>query len=268
MGNTESSNIKELNTFEEMSMNDKNWLIKEFEKEKNIVGRISDSDFLIRIQKIVNGKKHYYFNISAFFDPDKGFIKCFLDIYKRYKDIKKVEEIMPFACLIFQPLDKIEELLKITPGSYLDFALGVIYSIGISISVFGVSAFFASRIHPILGVALYAGVFLTILFEDIKGSRELANIKKLEKEDELLISRIFNLFTSSVHNKIVNANIIEIVVEEKYNNLLQALVTEFFVAPKIKDLRKVEIKLWDIPEINKAIKLKEFSDSKKPLSMD
>lgn len=87
MGNTESSNIRELNSGEIMSIKDKNWLIKEFGKEKNEQGQMSDNEKLISFEKVEDGKKHYYFNISAFFEPDKGFLRCFIDIYIFIKDI-------------------------------------------------------------------------------------------------------------------------------------------------------------------------------------
>ena len=258
MGNTESSNIKELNSGEIMSMKDKNWLIKEFEKEKNEKGQMSDNEKFISFEKVEDGKKHYYFNVSAFFDPDKGFLRCFIDIYKRYKEIKKVEEIMPFACLILRPLDEIVKTLKIKPGSYLDYSLAILYSIGFSLCVTGLTVLLASRIHPVAGIAFYAGVCIRMLYEDYKGTKELGKINKLEKEDEMLISRIFNLFSSVIGDKICEANVIEIIIDEQYKFLLQALVNEFLKKTKYEE--KVKIKLWYIPEINKAKKLKDFSE--------
>lgn len=55
MGNTENSNIQELNSGEIMSMKDKNWIIREFEKDKNEKGQMSDNEKLISFEKVENG---------------------------------------------------------------------------------------------------------------------------------------------------------------------------------------------------------------------
>lgn len=148
---------------------------------------------------------------------------------------------MPFSCLIFRPLKEIGEILKIKPGSNLDYSLGILYSIAFSLPLTGLTVFLASRIHPLVGIALYAGVFITMLYKDYKGLKEFEKIRKLEKEDEFLISRIFNLFSSVIGDKICHANIIEIIIDEQYKFLLQAIVNEFII--KTKDEEKVRIKL-------------------------
>lgn len=266
MGNTESSNIKELCSEEKMSIKEKNWLIKEFDKQKNILGYINEDDAFIRVEKLVDGKRHYYFNIAAFFDPDKGFLKCFSDIYQRYKEICKLnpDDIMPFASLIFSPLEVIEKKLDIKPGSYLDYSLGIFYSIGFGISIAGVTLFLASRIHPVVGGIVYTGVLFTMLYESYKGDKEIAKIKKkFENEHEFLVSKLLGLFNSVLNDTILRANIIEIIVDESYTNLLQALVTEAIINYIDKSKAKEKIKLWNIPEINKAKRIEEFSDLNK-----
>ena len=267
MGNTESSNIKDLCSDEVMSISEKKWLIKEFGKEKNIFGNKSELDVLIKVEKVVDGKKHYYFNIAAFFDPDKGFLKCFSDIYKRYEEIRNLnpDEIMPFGSLIFRPLEEIQKILNIVPGSYLDYSLALFYSIGFSMIITSVSIFLASRIHPVIGGAFYLGIFLKLLYEDYKGAKEIAKIKKVENESEFLVGKILELFSSLLNNKIFKANIIEIVVDESYNNLMQALVSEAIIkyVDSSKAKEKVKIKLWNIPEINKAKRIEEFPDLQK-----
>lgn len=139
---------------------------------------------------------------------------------------------MPFACLILRPLDEIVKILKIKPGSYLDNSLAILYSIGFGFCLSGLTVFLASRVHPALGIAFCAGVYITMLYEEIKGTKELGKINKLEKEDELLISRIFNLFSSVIGDKICDANVIEIIIDEQYKFLLQALVNEFLKKTK------------------------------------
>ena len=90
---------KEKNNEEEKEINE--WLKKEFEKEENILVKFNNNE-IIRIERKMKGKKHYYFNISGFFDPDKGFIKALLDIYKRYDDIlsQDIKDIMKSLILI------------------------------------------------------------------------------------------------------------------------------------------------------------------------
>lgn len=267
MGNTESSDIKELCSKEVMSINEKKWLIKEFDKEKNIFGYISDVDVLIRVEKVVDGKKHYYFNISAFFDPDKGFLKCFSDIYKRYEDIRNLnpDDIMPFCSLIFRPLEEIQQTLKIVPGSYLDYSLCLFYSIGFSMIITGITIFLASKIHPFIGGAFYFGILLKMLYEEYKGVKEIVKIQKIENENDFLVGRILDLFSSLLNDKIFKANIIEIVVDESYSNLMQALVSEAIIkyVDSSKAKEKIKIKLWNIPEINKAKRIEEFPDLQK-----
>ncbi len=268
MGNTESSNIKDLCSDEVMTISEKNWIIKEFGKEKNIFGNKSELDVLIKVEKVVDGKKHYYFNIAAFFDPDKGFLKCFSDIYKRYEEIKNtnIDEIMPFGSLIFRPYEEIQKILHVAPGSYLDYSLALFYSVGFSMIITGATIFLASRIHPVVGGVFYLGVFLRLLYEDYKGDKEIAKIKKFEKENEFLVGKILELFSSLLNNnKIFKANIIEIIVDESYSNLMQALVSEVIIkyVDSSKAKEKVKIKLWNIPEINKAKRIEEFPDLKK-----
>lgn len=50
-------------------------LQKEFNKEKNIIDKFKkENDELIRVEIEKDGKKHYFFNFSSFFDPDHGFL--------------------------------------------------------------------------------------------------------------------------------------------------------------------------------------------------
>ena len=123
MGNEECNECVNLNNpKDKMKRNTLDMLIKEFNKESNQLTKF-DNDGLFRVESTIDHKKHYYFNFSSFFDPDHGFLKCLSDLYKRYNELKDVNEIMPFTSLICQPLDKIFELLNIKPGDALSDSL-------------------------------------------------------------------------------------------------------------------------------------------------
>ena len=90
MGNSES--IYSYDKKAKMDKSLKDWLIKEFGNNKNIISRAPGAGFLVKTIKEFKGQKHYYFNIAAFFDPDNGFIMCLVKKYEQYlKQIKKLE---------------------------------------------------------------------------------------------------------------------------------------------------------------------------------
>ena len=67
-------NSKSIDSYDKKARMDEsliNWLIKEFGKNANIISRAPGAGYLVRTTKKFKGQNHYYFNIPAFFDPDK-----------------------------------------------------------------------------------------------------------------------------------------------------------------------------------------------------
>ena len=237
----------------------KNLLISEFNKEKNIVGKLPDIGELIRVELKTKGWKHYYFNIEGFFDPDKGFLKVLVDIYKRYNEIKlDVKEIMPFASLMFQPLDKIQEILKIKPGSFLDYSLGLLYSFVVSGIINLTMVAVATRIHPIAGLAVGVVAIGIMSYESYKGFKELKREKFIKDETNLLITKILDLFGNGFEKYLKNCNIIEIMVDESFNSIIDGIFN-------YDSKNRVKINFWYIPGIEKAKKFDDFSGQKKEI---
>lgn len=237
----------------------KNLLISEFNKEKNIVGKLPDIGELIRVELKTKGWKHYYFNIEGFFDPDKGFLKVLVDIYKRYNEIKlDVKEIMPFASLMFQPLDKIQEILKIKPGSFLDYSLGLLYSFVVSGIINLTMVAVATRIHPIAGLAVGVVAIGIMSYESYKGFKELKREKFIKDETNLLITKILDLFGNGFEKYLKNCNIIEIMVDESFNSIIDGIFN-------YDSKNRVKINFWNIPGIEKAKKFADFSEQKKEI---
>ena len=187
--------INALNSSDKMYESSKNWLIREFDKERNIVGQFPDIGELIRVEKKTKKWKHYYFNISGFFDPDRGFLKVLNDIYIRYIEIKLDEkDLMPFCSLIVQPYEKIQELLKIKEGSFLDYSLSILYSFVVAGAIDIVMVLTAAEIHPIVGLAVGATVVGVMAYETYKYCKEERKIKFIKDETNLLITKIIDLF--------------------------------------------------------------------------
>ena len=215
---------KEKNNEEEKEINE--WLKKEFEKEENILVKFNNNE-IIRIERKMKGKKHYYFNISGFFDPDKGFIKALLDIYKRYDDIlsQDIKDIMPFGCLILQPYEKIVEYLKIKPGGKLDYSLGILYSFVTGIGLGTLFSIIITRVNLPLGCAVTGLYIIVSIWEIYKGLKEESKIKNIKIQHDIFITKILQLFGESFSNEITNDNnVIEIIIDEEYENLLVGLV--------------------------------------------
>ena len=247
MGNEQSYTA--LNSKEWIYESKKNWLNSEFNKEKNIVGKLPDIGELIRVEDKSNGWKHYYFNIEGFFDPDIGFLKVLVDIYQRYNEIKlDAKEIMPFSSLIFQPLDKIQEILEIKPGSFLDYSLGILYSFVISGAINLTMVLVTTRIHPIAGLAVGAAAVGIFAYEAYKGFKEIKREKFIRDETNLLITKILGLFGDGCDKYLTTCNIIEIKIDESFNSLIDGLFN-------YNSKNKVIINFWKLSDITKA---KEF----------
>lgn len=195
----------------------------------------------------------------VFFDPDKGFLRVLIDIYKRYNEIKlDIKEIMPFASLIFQPLDKIQELLKIKPGSFLDYSLSILYSFVISGIINITMVAMATRIHPIAGLAVGAVAIGIMSYESFKGFKESKREKFIKDETNLLITKILDLFGNGFEKYLKNCNIIEIMVDESFNSIIDGIFN-------YNSKNRVKINFWNIPGIEKAKKFDDFSEQKKEI---
>ena len=265
MGN----NTKEKNNEENKKIND--WLKKEFEKEKNILDKFNNNE-IIRIERKMKGKKHYYFNISGFFDPDRGFIKALLDIYKRYDDIlsQDIKDIMPFGCLILQPYDKIVEFLKIRPGGKLDYSLGIIYSFITGIGLGTLFSFIIARVNLPLGCAITGIYILVSIYEIYKCEREENKIKNIKIQHDIFITKILKLFGESFSNGITSDNnVIEIIIDEKYENLLVGLILGIIYKGKEnKEKVKVIINFRNIPGLKNAKRFNELSQREQEIYSD
>lgn len=265
MGN----NTKEKNNEENKKINE--WLKKEFEKEKNILDKFNNNE-IIRIERKMKGKKHYYFNISGFFDPDRGFIKALLDIYKRYDDIlsQDMKDIMPFGCLILQPYDKIVEYLKIRPGGKLDYSLGIIYSFITGIGLGTLFSFIIARVNLPLGCAITGIYILVSIYEIYKYEREENKIKNIKIQHDIFITKILKLFGESFSNGITSDNnVIEIIIDEKYENLLVGLILGIIYKGKEnKEKEKVIINFRNIPGLKNAKRFNELSQREQEIYSD
>lgn len=257
MGSSQSYTA--LNSNDKINESRKNWLISEFNKEKNIVGKLPDIGELIRVENKKKGWKHYYFNIEGFFDPDKGFLRVLVDIYKRYNEIKlDAKEIMPFSSLIIQPLDKIKEILKIKTGSFLDYSLSILYSFIFSGAINLTMALLAARVHPIAGVVVGAVAVGVLSYEVYKGFKELKREQFIKDETNLLITKIIGLFGDGFDKYLKECNIIEIMVDESFNSIIDGIFN-------YDSKNKVKINFWNIPGIRKAKKFKDLSEQKREI---
>ena len=263
MGNNISKDCENLNNPNiKMKEDFFNKLKKEFNKGKNIITKF-ENDELIRVEIEKDGKKHYFFNFSSFFDPDHGFLKCLSDLYKRYNEIKKIEDVMPFSDLLCKPLDKIMDTLKIKPGDFLFNSLVFIYGCALGLAIGAISCGFMLSGNIVLsgiGAVLYVGTLGRQVYEIIKGSEEINKYKILEGEDEELIRNLFRFFGSHVSNYLEKCNVLEIAVEESYS-----LIPGIFYATTNynKNDPKICINFWKINNLPKAKFFKDLSERQK-----
>ena len=264
MGNEEYECENLNNPKDKMKRNNLDMLIKEFNKESNQLAKF-DNDGLFRVESTIDNKKHYYFNFSCFFDPDHGFLKCLSDLYKRYNEMKDVKEIMPFTSLIYQPLDKIFELLNIKPGDALSYSLAFIYYWVFGLVIEGICDLLASSFNPYLitaSVVFYYGMNYLNLSELYKKTKEINKYQILEEQEEQLFSQLMQFFGSEIGQHLQNCNIIEIIVDESYS-LISGIFYAFTESNK-KD-QKVKINFWKIPKIEKAKFFKDLSQKQQGL---
>lgn len=246
-----------------ISSNEINELIKEFDKSKNVIGMIPGIGDLLRAEIVKDGKKHFYFNMAGFFDPEKGFIKTLGDIYSRYLEIKNIkkEDVIPFHCLMMKPFEKIVEYLDIAKGSLLYKSLGYIYSFLYGAGI-GVLCGILYSINPIAG-AIGTGVALIGMgYELYKGNRHYKYKEYLENQGNLFISKISGLFEKDYNTYILecNCNIIEIIVDESFNSIIEGIFNF-----SEKQSQSVIINYWRIPQIQKAKGIKDYPESKRKM---
>ena len=269
MGNEECNECNECenlnNPKDKMKRNTLDMLIKEFNKETNQLGKFDNDDALLRVESTIDHKKHYYFNFSSFFDPDHGFLKCLSDLYKRYNELKDVNEIMPFTSLICQPLDKIFELLNIKPGDALSYSLAYLYGFSFGFAIGEICNLLVSFGNPCLftaGVVICCGTIYLNISEFIKGTKAINKYQILKGQDEQLFSQLMQFFGSELGQHLQNCNIIEIIVDESYS-LISGILYAFTEQNK-KD-QKVKINFWKIPNIEKAKFFKDLSQKQQGL---
>jgi len=253
---------KAINSNDVMNQDEINELINEFNKDKNIMGKIPDIGELLRAEIIKGGKKHFYFNISGFFDPDRGFIKTLAEIYERYIEMQGInkKDLMPFTILMSQPFEKIMKYLEITPGTFLHKSLSLVYAFvfgfGIGAMVYGLCL-----INPVIG-GIAVGV-ATIgygigYYEIYKTNKHYKYKEYLHTQGILFVSKIKELFKKDYNRCLtkLNCNIIEIIVDESFNSILDGI---FNFDKKKKN--SVIVNYWHIPEIVKAKEINDFPDN-------
>lgn len=253
---------KAINSDYVMKQDEINELKNEFNKDKNIMGKMPDIGELLKAEIIKGGKKHFYFNIPGFFDPDRGFLKCLAEIYQRYIEIKDKtqKDLMPFTILMQQPFEKIMKYLEITPGTFLHQSLSVLYSFvfgfGIGVLVCGLYL-----INPVVG-GIAAGATLVgsaiSYYEIYKANNNYKNKEYLNNQGILLISKIKELFKKDYNRLLTecDCNIIEIIVDESFNSILDGI---FNFEEKKKN--SIIVNYWNIPEIVKAKRIKDFPEN-------
>lgn len=266
MGNEECNECVNLNNpKDKMKRNTLDMLIKEFNKETNQLGKFDNDDALLRVESTIDHKKHYYFNLSSFFDPDHGFLKCLTDLYKRYNEMKDEKDPMPFTSFICQPLDKIFELLNIKPGDALSYSLAYLYGFSFGFAIGEICNLLVSFGNPCLftaGVVICCGTIYLNISEFIKGTKAINKYQILKGQDEQLFSQLMQFFGSELDQHLQNCNIIEIIVDESYS-LISGILYAFTEQNK-KD-QKVKINFWKIPNIEKAKFFKDLSQKQQGL---
>ena len=253
MGNSES--IYSYDKKAKMDKSLKDWLIKEFGNNKNIISRAPGAGFLVKTIKEFKGQKHYYFNIAAFFDPDNGFIMCLIKMYEQYlKQIKKLEKdkFITFIDLLSRPFEFILSFLGWKDDSVGLAILRNLYSMALGVAIgIGVGALSAilSQVHPLLGIATTT-IALVI---ELNSLSKIKALEKIEKNQNELFSKIFNYFKSpNFINMLYEINIIEIVIDENSNSLLDGFFN-----------KGVQINYWYIPFIENGKTLKELDERSK-----
>lgn len=255
-----------LNSYYTMNQNEINNLINEFNKDKNIIGKMPDVGDLLRAEICKYGKKHYYFNVAGFFDPDRGFLKALGEIYERYIEIKKIhiKDLMPFSSLMMQPFEKIMEVLEIKSGTFLHFSLALVYGFAFGAGIGAIIGILFS-INPVLGgIGLgVAGVGYSITaYEMYKANKHHKYKEYLENQGNLFISKINELFKKDYNRCIIdsNCNIIEFIIDESFNSILDGIFNF-----DSKKANSVVINYWNIPEIKKAKGIKDYPLNKKQM---
>lgn len=252
---------KAINSNNVMNQNEINELINEFNKDANIIGRMPDVGELLRAEIIKGGKKHFYFNISGFFDPDRGFLKTLAEIYQRYIEIKdkKRKDLMPFTSLMAQPFKKVMEDLDISPGTFLYQSLGMIYSFVFGAGV-GAIVFALYTINPVIG-GIATGVAAVgygySYYEMYKANKHYKYKDYLFNQGRVFISKIKEIFEKDYNRLLIecNCNIIEFVVDESFNSILDGI---FNFDEKKKN--SIIVNYWNIHEIVKAKGIKDFPE--------
>lgn len=235
-----------------MSKSLKEWLIKEFGKNENIIGRTPGADYLVKTKKVFGGKTHYYFNIPSFFDPVNGFISCLRKMYEQYlKRLKSIEEdkFISFVGLLCKPYDYVIKYLGWENDSAGRLILDHVYSFALGLAFgCGVVAIgsLLSRIHPLLGAA----VVVTTIVIEIRSIGRIKAYENCEKDANELFKRIFGYIKDPNYlKKLEEINVIEIADTENSNSLLEGIFQ-----------KGIEINYWYIPNIENAKTLNQFED--------
>lgn len=242
-----------------LSSSEINQLKNEFEKSKNIIGNIPD--ILLRAEIIKDKKKHIYFNISGFFDPESGFLKTLGEIYSRYLEIRKYKrsDIMPFHSLMMQPFEKIMNYLDIAEGSTLHKSLACIYSFLYGAAI-GTLTGLLFLVNPILGATATIGAAGYMLYESYNANKHYKYKEYLENQGNLFVSKIKELFQKDYNIYILqyNCNIMEFIIDEEFNSIIDGIFNF-----SNKKSNSIVVNYWSIPEIYKAKSIKDYPKIKR-----
>ena len=248
-------NSKSIESYDKKARMDEsliNWLIKEFGKNANIISRAPGAGYLVRTTKKFKGQNHYYFNIPAFFDPDKGFIMCLFQMYEQYlKKIKEIEndKYISFLELLSRPFEFILSFLGWENDSKGLTILRSLYSMALGVGIgFGVAtlAMLASKVHPLLELATISA-FVIIELNSLK---KIYAMEKIEKNGNELFSKIFENFKMTNFIYILKEiNVIEIAIDESANSLLDGFFN-----------KGVQINYWYIENIENAKTLSQLDE--------
>ena len=254
---------KAINSNYVMNQDEINELKNEFNKDKNIIGKMPDIGELLRAEIIKEGKKHYYFNIQGFFDPDRGFLKSLAEIYQRYIEIKDKtkKDLMPFTSLMHEPFEKVMEYLEIKSGTFLYQSLSLLYGFvfgaGIGAIIYGLYL-----INPVVGgiATGAAAVGYGISYYEMYKANKYYKYKEYTLNQGILfISKIKELFKKDYNRCLLeyDCNIIEFIIDESFNSILDGI---FNFEKKKKN--SVIVNYWNIPEIVKAKRIKDFPENR------
>lgn len=254
---------KAINSDYVMKQDEINELKNEFNKDKNIMGKMPDIGELLRAEIIKGGKKHFYFNIPGFFDPDRGFLKSLAEIYQRYIEIKDKtkKDLMPFTSLMIQPFKKIMEYLEIKSGTFLHQSLSIVYGFVFGVGI-GAIAYGLFLINPVAGIIATGAAAVGYgigYYEMYKVHKNYKYKEYLNNQGILFISKIKELFKKDYNRCLLecDCNIIEFIVDESFNSILDGI---FNFEEKKKN--SVIVNYWNIPEIVKAKRIKDFPENR------